>query len=256
MLLHLFAAAPGMLLSPTDASRALLSRAQELPVHLTSPEDRSEVERLASAAENALTADARPQLPRDSEALCHRWKLICTTRTAGSEPLQVIRAQPALGTFSISQRFRPTDDASVLRCDNIVTIGRPDDGFLSTWTLMPAGGQSALTLQHEAKVVNDGTDGAQPLRLSITLDAVVLDGNRRAGDPQETIVAVPLPPRLLPDLPALPSPPLPPAVRQAVADAGTFDVTLVDESLRVVRGVGGELRIFERVGNEERQPTW
>ena len=88
------------------------------------------------------------------------------------------------------------------------------------------------------------------------LNAVVLDANRRAGDPPETIVAMPLPPQLLPGVPMLPPPPLPPAVTRAVADAGTFDVTFVDERLRIVRGLTGELRIFERVEEDVPLPTW
>ena len=64
---------------------------------------------------------------------------------------------------------------SALRCDNVVSIGRPNGGLLSAWTLLQAGGQSSLTLQHKAKVLHDGT-AAQPLRIAIELDAVILGG--------------------------------------------------------------------------------
>ena len=89
-------AAIGLVVRPsTDAGRRLLNRARELPVHLTSASDRAELEQLATAVENE--AASRPQFPRDMDALCHRWQLVCTTRTAGSELLQQMQKQPALG---------------------------------------------------------------------------------------------------------------------------------------------------------------
>lgn len=114
-------------------------------------------------------------------------------------------------------------------CLSVVTISRPSDSLFSTWTLLPAGGESSLTLRHRAAVVSERA----PLRVSIELDAVALDGNRRAGDAPEEIVALPLPPPL----------PLP-----GMSEEGSFDVLLCDETMRVTRGGRGgkTLRIFER----------
>lgn len=127
--------------------------------------------------------------------------------------------------------------------------------YFFAWTLLPAGGESSLTLQHAATVVVDGTAADlshAPLRISVALDAVVLDGNRRAGDAVETIMALPVPPRF----PGVPPPPsLPARLARAVADAGTFEVTYLDGDLRIARGATGELRIFAR-DDGGGLPTW
>ena len=74
-------------------------------------------------------------------------------------------AQPAVGTARISQTWLERD--GVLRCNNAVTIGRPNNGLLSAWTLLPAGGRSSLTLTHRGSVIDDGTSGVTPLRIAI-----------------------------------------------------------------------------------------
>eukprot|EP00908_Phaeocystis_cordata_P008082 Transcript_18750.p1 GENE.Transcript_18750~~Transcript_18750.p1 ORF type:complete len:267 (-),score=74.54 Transcript_18750:302-1060(-) len=249
-----------LLASPCGLSvsgRALLNRATELPVYVTKDADRAELLSLAAAAETeARDSGASPEWPRDSELLCQEWRLIATTRTAGSDALQQMAKQPALGTFRVAQNWKERD--GTLRCDNVVSIGRPNDGLLSAWTLLPAGGQSSLKLLHKARVVSEG----QPLRITIELDAVVLDGNRKAGEPVEPILQLPLPPRLAPGLPPPPALPVP-GLAAAVEEAGTFEVTLLDEQLRVVRGRtpggagGGEvLRVFARDTTGGELPTW
>ena len=137
-------------------------------MYVTAAADREELFALAEAAEaEALALGTTPQWPRDASALCQRWRLIATTRTAGSELLQQMARQPALGTFRVSQNWKERETDGALRCDNVVSIGRPNGGLLSAWTLLQAGGQSSLTLQHKAKVLQDGTAGQQPLRIAI-----------------------------------------------------------------------------------------
>lgn len=255
-MLGLLASPSGLVVDTTarssPASRALLLRATELPVYVTAAADREELFALAEAAEaEAVALGTTPQWPRDASALCQRWRLIATTRTAGSELLQQMARQPALGTFRVAQNWKfCAATTSALRCDNVVSIGRPNGGLLSAWTLLQAGGQSSLTLQHKAKVLQDGTAGQQPLRIAIELDAVVLGGNRQAGEPEEPILQLPFPPALLPGLPPPPALPVPPGLASALEEVGTVEVTVLDEQLRVVRGVAGAradvLRVFAR----------
>ena len=86
------------------------------------------------------------------------------------------------------------------------------------------------------------------MRIAIELDSFIVDGNRAAGEPAETIVAanLPLPPPL----------PLPLPISKALEEAGTLDVTYLDERLRIVRAPGGVLRIFARLDEAGRMPTW
>lgn len=135
-----------------------------------------------------------------------------------------------LGAVAVSQRWHQRDDSG-LRCDNILKISRPDDSWSSAWTLLPAGGESSLILQHSAQLVS----AESPLTIQISLDRIVLDGNRKAGDAPEEIVALPTPP-----LPAF------------VGDVGKFDVVLLDDRVQVTRakaspfGGASALRIFAR----------
>ena len=80
------------------------------------------------------------------------------------------------------------------------------------------------------------------------VDAVVLGGNRQAGEPEEPILQLPFPPALLPGLPPPPALPVPPGLASALEEVGTVEVTVLDEQLRVVRGVAGAradvLRVF------------
>ena len=265
-MLGLLASPSGLVVDTTvrssPASRALLLRATELPVYVTAAADREELFALAEAAEaEALALGTTPQWPRDASALCQRWRLIATTRTAGSELLQQMARQPALGTFRVAQNWEEREPDGNLRCDNVVSIGRPNGGLLSAWTLLQAGGQSSLTLQHKAKVLQDGTAGQQPLRIAIELDAVVLGGNRQAGEPEEPILQLPFPPALLPGLPPPPALPVPPGLAAALEEVGTVEVTVLDEQLRVVRGVAGAradvLRVFARDdAGGGALPTW
>lgn len=265
-MLGLLASPSGLVVDTTvrssPASRALLLRATELPLYVTAAADRQELFALAEEAEaEALALGTTPQWPRDASALCQRWRLIATTRTAGSELLQQMARQPALGTFRVAQNWKEREADGALRCDNVVSIGRPNGGLLSAWTLLQAGGQSSLTLQHKAKVLQDGTAGQQPLRIAIELDAVVLGGNRQAGEPEEPILQLPFPPALLPGLPPPPALPVPPALAAALEEVGTVEVTVLDEQLRVVRGVAGAradvLRVFARDdAGGGALPTW
>ena len=250
-------------LGTAASSRALLTRciSGKRRPYVTTAEERAELLVMVDDVEAQARAEGRcPQWPRDADALCQgSWRLVATTRTAGSELLQQMAEQPALGTFRIRQNWKQRDGE--LRCDNVITVGRPNNGLLSAWTLLPAGGESSLTLQHTATVLDDGTaadfSADEPLRISIALDAVVLDGNRRAGDAVKTIVALPVPPRF----PGVPPPPaLPEGLAQAVADAGTFTVTYLDDGLRIARGATDRdgqrpLRIFAR-DDGRGLPTW
>ena len=233
-MLTLFTSPHGLSLT----SQALLARAYELPVYVTDLEQKTALLDLVAAAE----ADASPPAwPDCSEALCRRWSLVATTRTSGSVALQKMEQQPALGRFGVAQDWRKTGDGE-LRCENVITIERPDDGLLSAWTLLPPGGKSSLRLLHKARVESEA-----PLRFCIELDALVLDGNRKAGDEAEIIAQAPFPPRLIPNVPP---PQLPiPGLKEAVEEAGTFDVTVLDESddvekLLVARSARGEVRVF------------
>ncbi len=233
-MLTLFTSPHGLSLT----SQALLARAYELPVYVTDLEQKTALLDLVAAAE----ADASPPAwPDCSEALCRRWSLVATTRTSGSVALQKMEQQPALGRFGVAQDWRKTGDGE-LRCENVITIERPDDGLLSAWTLLPPGGKSSLRLLHKARVESES-----PLRFCIELDALVLDGNRKAGDEAEIIAQAPFPPRLIPNVPP---PQLPiPGLKEAVEEAGTFDVTVLDESddvekLLVARSARGEVRVF------------
>ena len=233
-MLTLFASPQGLSLT----SQALLARAYELPVYVTDLEQKTALLDLVAAAE----ADASPPAwPDCSEALCRRWSLVATTRAAGSAALQKMEQQPALGRFGVAQDWRRAGDGE-LRCENVITIERPDDGLLSAWTLLPPGGKSSLRLLHKARVESEA-----PLRFCIELDALVLDGNRKAGDEAEIIAQAPFPPRLIPNVPP---PQLPiPGLKEAVEEAGTFDVTVLDESddvekLLVARSARGEVRVF------------
>jgi len=265
-MLGLLASPSGLVVDTTvrssPASRALLLRATELPVYVTAAADRQDLFALAEEAEaEALALGTTPQWPRDASALCQRWRLIATTRTAGSELLQQMARQPALGTFRVAQNWKEREADGALRCDNVVSIGRPNGGLLSAWTLLQAGGQSSLTLQHKAKVLQDGTAGQQPLRIAIELDAVVLGGNRQAGEPEEPILQLPFPPALLPGLPPPPALPVPPGLAAALDEVGNVEVTVLDEQLRVVRGVAGAradvLRVFARDdAGGGALPTW
>ena len=160
------------------------------------------------------------------------------------------RTAAADGSATCARNVSSGTELEVLRCDNVVSIGRPNGGLLSAWTLLQAGGQSSLTLQHKAKVLQDGTAGQQPLRIAIELDAIVLGGNRQAGEPEEPILQLPFPPALLPGLPPPPALPVPPGLAAALEEVGTVEVTVLDEQLRVVRGVAGAradvLRVFAR----------
>lgn len=232
-------------------SCALLSKAMDGATYVTSETERAELEKLALATEQAAQrAGMVPTWPECVQDLCHRWLLLATTRTAGSDILQQMGKQPALGTFRITQQFLERD--GVLRCNNVITLGRSDAGLMSTWTLLPPGGQSSLKQLHAARVINHGESGgaaaAKPMRIAIELDSFIVDGNRAAGEPAETIVAanLPLPPPL----------PLPLPISKALEEAGTLDVTYLDERLRIVRAPGGVLRIFARLDEAGRMPTW
>jgi len=244
----------------TGAGRALFARAMELPVYVTAEADRRELMLLATAVEEeAAAAERTPQWPQCKTQLCQRWRLLATTQTTGSDMLQQMGRQPALGTFFVTQEWTQREEE--LRCNNKVNIGRPNAGALSAWTLLPVGGQTALTLQHTARIVEDGT-ASTPLRMCITLDGLLLDGNRRAGEAAETIFSMPLPPELPRPLPALLRPPpipVPDFAADSIREVGTFEVTYLDELLRIVRGVGGDaatLRVFARDVGTGELPTW
>ena len=134
-----------------------------------------------------------------------------------------------LGAVAVSQAFQ---QAGSLRCDNILKISRPENTWTSAWTLLPTGGESSLRLEHAATVLSAQT----PLKFSISLDRISLDGNRKAGDAPEEIIA-------------LPTPPLPPFLLGAV---GQFEVVLLSEDVYVTRGAASPfgdssaLRIFAR----------
>ena len=239
------------------AGRALIARAKEGPVYVLSAADRKAIESLAADAEQAAAAaGALPRWPECAPALCGSWQLVATTRTRGGEVLQQMGKQPALGTFRVTQRLFQPEGQDTLRCSNVVTVGRPNDGLLSAWTLLPKGAQSSLKLLHSARVVAAG----EPLKLCIELDGLIVDGNRAAGAAVEPIVAMNLPPILLP--PSVPVPPLPPPpplpgpIATALDEAGTFEVTFLDESVRISRAPGGVLRVFARVDELGQLPTW
>ena len=167
--------------------------------------------------------------PCDVAAINGRWRLLATTNVAEGGPvLPLLDEQPALGIIEVSQEFLTA--SGVLRCDNVITIIRPefgwDFGLLSLWTALAPGGRSALTLQHTARVI----ENASPLRVDIKLDRIMLDANRGAGERPEKIGALAVP-SFFPD----------------ISEGGTFDITYVDDDVRIARAVSGDvLRIYER----------
>lgn len=213
--------------SALTATRELLELARSRPLYVSSSTQREELNRCVEQAV-LEQAGVQPSWPRVAELLCDSpWELVATTNSAVAGPLLPrMDADPeSLGSVAVTQRWSRENPTSQLRCDNVVTISRPSDTWTSAWTLLPVGGESSLTLEHTATV----ECAEAPLRLSIALDRVALDGNRRAGETPEEIVGVPVP-RLpsLPPLPALPS---------AVADAGSFEVLVLNEECCVTRAV-------------------
>jgi hypothetical protein len=179
----------------------------------------------------ATKGNAKLVWPQDRSLLCHSWKLLATTNAAAVGPLlPAMDARPAqLGACSISQQW--SERPGGIRCNNIVTISRPEDSWSSTWTLLPVGGESSLTLEHRATVVNPSS----PLTIAIQLDQVALDANRRAGEAVEEIVSLPVPP--------IPS--------GALADSGHIEIVLLNEDALVTRSVPSSsrpasLRVFGR----------
>jgi len=211
------------------AAKELLLAARAAPIYLSSSTTRATIKRLAAAVE---ASEAAPETIGASA----RWRLLATTRTQGSELLQLMDANPALGEFQIFQITHPGEENGRLRVNNGITIARAADAdWRSAWTLLAPGGQSSLVLEHDATVE---CSGSCP-RVSLTLRRAVLDGTRRGSDKVEEILGVPLP-----NLPA--------GLEELVrAEAATYDVTFEDEMLRVTRGVTrGErpvLRVFERI---------
>ena len=130
-----------------------------------------------------------------------------------------------MGDVIVSQRI--TADRGRLRCDECLTIVRPDDSLLSAWTLLPPGGRSTLTTRQRARVLVE----VEPLRLAVSVDGLDVDADRGPGT---------APSMLAPTLPiVLPVVPL------------TFDVTYLDAQIRVSRdaprfGRRRALRIYER----------
>ena len=211
------------------ASQTLLNFARSGPLYVSSAAQRTELEKLCSDA--VAEAAESPAWPRDAALLCQPWDLIATTNAAVAGPiLPRMDADPSmLGAVAVSQSFQ---QAESFRCDNILKVSRPENTWTSAWTLLPTGGESSLRLEHAATVVAAQT----PLKISLSLDRISLDGNRRAGDAPEEIIA-------------LPTPPLPPFLRGTV---GQFEVVLLSEDVYVTRGAASPfgdspaLRIFAR----------
>ena len=209
------------------ASLALAPAQQLAAVARAGPLFVSDASRLQSLAE-AVEASTEGQ-PCDVAAINGRWRLLATTNVAEGGPvLPLLDEQPALGIIEVSQEFLTA--SGVLRCDNVITIIRPefgwDFGLLSLWTALAPGGRSALTLQHTARVI----ENASPLRVDIKLDRIMLDANRGAGERPEKIGALAVP-SFFPD----------------ISEGGTFDITYVDDDVRIARAVSGDvLRIYER----------
>lgn len=217
-----------ILLSSTalvSPSRDLLALARRGELFVSSPAARAELSRLV---DDAVAQSTPPEWPRDAELLCQDWQLLCTTNTGAIGPIlpQMASNPSQLGAVDVKQCWR--QDGEALRCDNVIKISRPENTWSSAWTLLPPGGESSLTLLHAATVVSDKA----PLKISISLDRVALDGNRRAGETPEEIVSLPVPPPLLP-------------LQGSLSEAGTFEVVLLDEEVRVARS-GSTLRIFAR----------
>ena len=215
----------------TAAQADLLASARAGPLYVSSAAQRTDLARRVDAA--VSSAESAPAWPRDRDLLCRDWELVATTNAAVAGPLLPrMDADPAaLGAVAVSQRW--SDEApGGMRCSNVVTISRPEPTWTSAWTLLPVGGESSLRLQHSATIVSPEA----PLTVAIALEKIVLDANRRAGEPVEEIVA-------------LPTPPLPRAITEA---AGTVEVLLLTDALGVTRerasdGRGAPaLRIFAR----------
>ena len=202
-----------------DASRALVAYAKAGPIFVSSAVRARGLEARARAVEEAAAQQRPPEWPRDVDLLCGRWELVATTR-GSANLLQTMRDQPALGSANVFQEWSREGDA--VRCDNVITIGRPNGGLLSAWTLLAPGTSSSLRLRHAAKVVS----AREPLTLDLELDGVAVDGSR-PGEAAQTILSLPLP-------------------RSAAGEAGLFDTTFLDDALRIARA-GDALRVFERV---------
>jgi len=203
-----------------DVSRAregLVAYAKAGPIFINSAVRARRLESRARAVEAA--GQRPPEWPRDADLLCGRWELVATTR-GGADLLQTVRDQPALGSANVYQDWSREGDE--VRCDNVITIGRPNAGLLSAWTLLAPGTSSSLRLRHAAAVVS----AREPLTIDLELDGVVVDGSR-PGEDVQTIFSLPMP-------------------RSAAGEAGLFETTFLDDALRIARA-GDALRVFERV---------
>ena len=122
-----------------------------------------------------------------------------------------------MGAVCVTQRLSRNGDggggaSDRLRCDDGITIVRPDGSVLSAWTLLPAGGRSTLTLRRRATVAL-----REPLRVATSLEALVVDADRGPGTAASMVG------------PALPVPP--------VTGGSAVDITYLDDELRVCRDV-------------------
>ena len=193
----------------TDPVRTLLTHARAAPTWVTSVADTYALERRVESVEAM-------EWSRDADLLCGRWELLATTQARGVGLLRAMRRDPTLGRVDVFQDIRRGDKG--LRLENIITIRRDDDGWRSAWTLLAPKTRSSLVLRHTATL--------EGMRVRATLDGIEVDGTR-VGEAPQTIAALPLP--------------------GIASEAGVFDTTFVDDTLRIARSSGDVLRVFERV---------
>ena len=154
-------------------------------------------------------------LPRDMAKLQGTWKLLYTTN---APPL------PSLGAAPKTTAFQKIDSTTVT---NTVLVDAPD--FLKDVPFLSGG---RIDLEHSLTF-----DEARPQRIRIALRKISRQG---FGDSQLPDVVKNLPFFDTLSIPEIPS------FLPSDLDAGSFDTTYCDDSLRISRGPLWELRVFEK----------
>ncbi|MQM00879.1 hypothetical protein Taro_033626 [Colocasia esculenta] len=172
--------------------------------------------RRADAAAKELEAVGGPvDLSKDLDKLQGRWKLIYSSGFS-SRTLGGSRPGPPIGRLlpiTLGQVFQRIDVVSK-DFDNIVELQ-----FGTPWPLPPA--EATATLAHKFEVI-----GSAKIQITFEKTTVKPTGNLSQ-----------LPPLELPRLPDALRPP-------SNTGIGEFEVTYVDDDIRITRGDRGELRVF------------
>lgn len=168
-------------------------------------------ETLASELE-ASTLDARPSLAAQSrDHVNGLWELLYSNRAAVLPSALEGRALQLAQIEKVYQNIRITDSPADSEVQNILAL----KGVF---------GDAKVVLQHDVEI----TSNSDPAQMAIYLKEL------RVSIGGTTLPALPV---------------LPYRINKLLS-AGYFDVSFVDEDLRISRGVFGELRVFRRASGE------